>query len=124
MDEIKLGKRLFLWLFGVFLLVSVGTFIASRTVKTVDSGIIHYEEFQNIYNTCVKVNLDMCNMKNVPANDPMFDQFSKAQRINALQSQLNRWTEEYNAKSKEINHSLWKSSALPYQLTTQQFTCY
>jgi hypothetical protein len=60
----------------------------------------------------------------LPESDKMFEQFSKTQRINTLKTQLNRWVEEYNAKSKMINHSLWKSSELPYQLNTNQFNCY
>lgn len=63
-------------------------------------------------------------MRALPDKDAMFAQFTKAQRINALQTQLNRWIEEYNAKSKMINRSLWKAGELPYQLTVTQFNCY
>jgi hypothetical protein len=53
----------------------------------------------------------------------MFEQFYKAQRILAIKTQLNRWVEDYNAKSKMWGRALWKSNALPYQLTTQEFNC-
>lgn len=88
------------------------------------SAIITYEEYQEIHNTCTKLNEDLCNMKQLPETDKMFEQFSKAQRINTIKTQLNRWVEDYNAKSKMITKSLWKSNSLPYQLSTNQFTCY
>jgi hypothetical protein len=86
-------------------------------------AVIVYEEYQEIYNTCVKLNTDLCNMKDLPDDDVMFEQFSKAQRINTIQTNLNRWVETYNAKSKMWGRSLWKSNELPYQLTNQQFNC-
>lgn len=86
-------------------------------------AVIVYEEFQEIYNTCNKLNTDLCNMKSLDEKDVMFEQFSKAQRINTIKTQLNRWVEDYNAKSKMFGRSLWKSSQLPYQLTNEQFSC-
>jgi hypothetical protein len=62
-------------------------------------------------------------MKDLPDDDVMFEQFSKAQRINTIQTNLNRWVETYNAKSKMWGRSLWKSNELPYQLTNEQFNC-
>ena len=62
-------------------------------------------------------------MKDVPETDPMFSQFSKAQRILSLRTSLNRWIEDYNAKSKMWGRSLWKSNSLPYQLSNQEFNC-
>lgn len=99
-------------------------FCTNRAVSVVDTGIVRYEEFYEIKQTTDKINADLCQMRSIPDSDPMFIQFSKAQRINALQSQLNRWIEEYNAKSKMINRSLWKSTTLPYQLSNKEFTCY
>lgn len=123
-EEIKVGKHLVYWSISVLIVISVIVGFLNRTVAVVDSGIVHYEEFQEIYNTCYKLNTDLCNMKSVPESDKMFEQFSKAQRLNTLRSQLNRWVEDYNAKSKMFNRSLWKSSSLPYELNVNQFNCY
>jgi hypothetical protein len=122
--EFKYAKKI---IFGiVFLLIGLSFFgfLCNRTVTTVDNGIVHYEEFQELYNTCEKLNIDLCNMKDLPETDKMFEQFSKAQRVNTIKTNLNRWIEDYNSKSKMWNRSLWKSSALPYQLSTNQFNCY
>jgi hypothetical protein len=62
-------------------------------------------------------------MKSLPENDKMFEQFSKVQRVNTIKTQLNRWVEDYNAKSKMWGRALWKSNQLPYQLTNQEFSC-
>ncbi len=124
MDEIKILKKAFIWIVLAFSIIGAISFIINRSIKTVDTGIIRYEEFQEIHNTCTKLNLDLCNMRDLSETDKMFDQFSKAQRINTLRTQINRWTEDYNAKSKMWNHSLWKSSTLPYQLQTNQYNCY
>lgn len=123
-EDEKLIKRIFLWVIGIVVFLSVIGWLMTRTVATVDNGILHYEEFQEIYNSCNKINLDLCNMKDLPESDKMFEQFSKQQRLNTLRTQLNRWTEEYNAKSKMFNRSIWKSNSLPYQLSTNQFNCY
>ncbi len=123
-EAVKTGKRLIYWFISLLLLVSGIIWFMNRGVKIVDSGIIHYEEFQELYNTCNKINTDLCNMKELPEADKMFEQFSKVQRVNSLKTQLNRWVEDYNSKSKMWNRSLWKSSSLPYQLSTSQFNCY
>lgn len=122
--EVKFGKRLLYWFIALMFLISGIVWFLNRGVSAVETGILRYEEFQEINNTCTKLNLDLCNMKDLPETDKMFEQFSKAQRINTLRTQINRWTEEYNAKSKMWNRSLWKSNQLPYQLTTSQFNCY
>lgn len=116
----------------ITLLVVLGLIILSATCYTcnkmrenvTDGAFIEYENFQETYNTCMKLNTDLCNMKALPDTDKMFDQFSKAQRINTLRTQLNRWVEDYNGKSKMWNKALWKSSTLPYQLSVNQFSCY
>lgn len=123
-DEIKTGKKLFIWTIIVMFVVSGFIFFLNRTVTTVDNGIIHYEEFTELYHTCQKLNSDLCNMRDLPDTDKMFEQFSKPQRINTMKGQLNRWIEDYNGKSKMFNRSIWKSSSLPYQLTSDQFNCY
>jgi hypothetical protein len=94
--------------------------------KSMDSDHIinNYEMFQDIYNTCVKLNTDLGNMSKVPDNDVMFQQFSKAQRMLAIRTNLNKWVEDYNAKSKMLNRKYWKSPSLPYQLSVLQFSNY
>ncbi len=93
--------------------------------KSYEDAVINYEEYQEIYATTQKLNQDLCQLKDIPDKDPMFKNgFSKAERLNGIKTNLNRWINEYNAKSKMINRSVWKSSALPYQLTTAEFNCY
>ena len=123
-EVVGIFKKYMYWWIGVLIMLSIGAWFATRTANVIDNGIVHYEEFQELYNTCAKINTDLCNIKDVPETDKMFEQFSKAQRINALQTNLNRWVQDYNAKSKMINRSLWKSSELPQQLETNQFKCY
>jgi len=123
-EEINFGKKHLFWLLGFILLVSGIGWIASRTEKVVDTAFVRYEEFQEIYNTCEKINTDLGIMKDLPSDDKMFEQFSKTQRVATLKSQLNRWVEDYNSKSKMWNRSIWKSNTLPYQLTVNQFSNY
>jgi hypothetical protein len=124
-EETKFFKRIIYWIIGVTLVCSIGGFIVHkmREATHIDTAVLKYEEYQEIYNTCSKINTDICNMKDVPETDPMFSQFSKAQRILALRTNLNRWIEDYNAKSKMWGRSLWKSNELPYQLSNQEFNC-
>ena len=89
-----------------------------------DNAFNSYEEFQEIFNTCSKLNTDLCNMRSINEKDPMFNQFSKAQRVNSIKTNLNHWVEEYNAKSKMWNRALWKSKSLPYALSVDDFKCY
>jgi hypothetical protein len=117
-------RSFWFWFVGATLAISGVVWVMQRGVKEVETGIVRYEEFQSIYNTCVKLDNDLKVMRAVPEDDKMFEQFSKNQRITGLQANLNRWIEEYNAKSRMINHSLWKSSSLPQQLTTNQFPSY
>lgn len=123
-EDVSLIKKFIWWFIGVMFVVGAITWFLNRTERVANYAIIKYEEFQEIMNTCDKLNTDLCRIKEISENDKMFEQFSKAQRINAIQTNLNRWVEEYNAKSKMWNRSLWKSSSLPYQLSTQQFNCY
>lgn len=115
-----------------FLLAMIGISVLGLTFRACNKAeeathlrdaVQNYEEFQEIYNTCSKLNTDLCNMKDLPENDKMFEQFSKAQRVLAIKTQLNRWVEDYNAKSKMWGRALWKSNELPYQLTNEQFNC-
>lgn len=114
-------------LIGVLLIVSlfsIGAFIVNRSVRVADDAVLHYEEFQEIFNTTKALNQKLCNLKSVEDTDPMFKDISKAAQMNGLRNNLTRWIEEYNAKSKMWNRSLWKSESLPYQLSTTDFNCY
>ena len=124
-EDLRFLKRIIYWVIGLSIVLSIGGFIVHkmREATRIDTAVQNYEEFQEIYNTCSKMNTDICNMKDVPETDVMFEQFSKAQRILTLRTNLNRWIEEYNAKSKMWGRSLWKSSSLPYQLSNQEFNC-
>ena len=112
-------------LLGIGIPLSIMRFTSQKVAEVthIDDAVQNYEQFQDIFNTCQKLNTDLCNIKKLPETDKMFEQFSKAQRILAIQTNLNRWVEDYNAKSKMWGRSLWKSSALPYQLSTNQFNC-
>jgi len=90
----------------------------------VNNSFNSYEEFQEIYNTCQQVNDDLGTIKDADENDKMFAQFSKTSQQTALKKKMNRWIEEYNAKSKMWNRSMWKSNTLPYQLSAKDFSNY
>ena len=124
-EEERFFKKMVYWVIGLVIVLSIGGFIVHKMREStrIDTAVQNYEEFQEIYNTCAKINTDICNMKDIPETDPMFSQFSKAQRILALRTNLNRWIEDYNAKSKMWGRSLWKSNSLPYQLSNQEFNC-
>ena len=118
---------------GVVILICITLFVTGVIGKGcnqaviathIDDATIVYEEYQSIYNTCSKLNTDLGNMEALPESDKMFDQFSKAQRVNTIKTQLNRWVEEYNGKSKMWGRSLWKSATLPYQLNVTDFSNY
>lgn len=125
-EEEVIARRSFVWVLVVLFLFfsAVGTlsFVLTRSVEVVDNGIVHYEEFQEIYNTCQKINTDLGVLRQLPADDKMFSQFSKSAIIAQKQQQLTRWTEEYNAKSRMWNRALWKSKSLPYQLDATTFS--
>ena len=115
----------------IFLGISVTLFtcniisIGEKHVEnSVENAVISYDEYQNIYATCNQLNTDLGIVQSTPETDRQFEQFSKAQRINAIKSNLNRWVEEYNAKSTHIDKKWWKSDKLPYQLAVEQFSNY
>jgi hypothetical protein len=122
--DIKLVKRLFIWFIAVSLVVSAIIWFANRATQTADNAIVHYEDFHEIYTTCQKINADLGTLRAIPDSDPMFAQFSKSAQVAGKKQQLTRWVEEYNAKSKMWNRSLWKSKELPYQLSTNDFSNY
>lgn len=126
MEELKEGKKVIYWFIALVVVTSIITFWISKAKEAthINDAVQTYEEFQEIYNTCTKLNTDLCNMKSLDDKDVMFEQFSKVQRVNTIKTQLNKWVEEYNAKSKMWGRSLWKSNQLPYQLQVDQFSCY
>jgi hypothetical protein len=124
MEEIKEIKKWVLWIIGIILIVGGIIWFANKAERTVGTAFIRYEEFQEIYNTCQKLNTDLDIIQNTPDADKQFEQFTKSQRINSIKQNLNRWVEDYNAKSKMWNRSLWKSNSLPYQLDVNQFSNY
>jgi len=89
-----------------------------------ENAVISYDEYQNIKATCDQLNTDLGIVQSTPETDRQFEQFTKSQRINSIKSNLNRWIEEYNAKSKHIDKKWWKSGELPYQLNINQFDNY
>jgi NAD+--asparagine ADP-ribosyltransferase len=124
-EEISFGKKIIYWVIGLSFSLSIIGFVIHKTTEAthINDAFQNYEQYQEIYNTCTKLNTDLCNMKSLPENDKMFEQFSKVQRVNTIKTQLNRWVEDYNAKSKMWGRALWKSNQLPYQLTNQEFSC-
>ena len=108
---------------GGFVCTGAGIF-ANHAYKSMENAVVNYDEYQEEYNTCQQLNENLGVIESTPDNDPQFSQFSKSQRENAIKLQINRWVETYNGKSKEIDKSLWKSGALPYQLSTDNFSNY
>jgi len=117
-------------LISIVLLIIGGMAVRSCSIAqehvydSMKNAVITYDEYQNIYNTCKQLNDNLGVIKDTPADDAQFAQFSKAQRINAIKMDLNRWVNEYNAKSKHIDKKWWKSDALPYELSINQFSNY
>lgn len=125
-QETKFVKKIIYWFIALSVVLSAIFYFSAkaREATHLDDAVQNYEQFQEIFNTCEKLNTDLCNLNSLPETDKMFEQFSKTQRLLAIKTNLNRWVEEYNAKSKMWGRSLWKSNALPYQLNTNQFNCY
>ena len=117
-------------LLGIVALVVIGFGVRSCSIarnhayKSMENAVIFYDEYQDIYATCKQINTDLGVIKETPETDKQFEQFSKQQRINTLKQNLNRWVNEYNAKSKHIDKKWWKSSELPHTLTTAEFNNY
>jgi len=116
-------KNWVVWLIAILFLASGIGWFFSRSVQSIDTGLVRYQEFQEIYNSTIKLNTDLCNLKKIDEKDKMFKDFSKAQQVLGIQNNLNRWISEYNAKSALINFNVWKSATLPYSLNQQQFNC-
>src|SRR3990167_6664561 len=87
----------------LFLIGSITNYCNQIVVpNTIDNAFVNYEQFQEIYNTCQKLNTDLGNMKLLPKDDAMFAQFSKEQRIYTIKTQLNRWIEDLQRKVKNV----------------------
>ena len=123
-DEVNFFKKNLIWIVLFMVLVSGGAWFVNRAVQVGETAVVKYEEFQEIYNACQKIDADLATIRGIPDNDKMFDNISKQAMIANKRQQLTRWTEEYNAKSKVWTRSLWKSSSLPYQLSVNQFPNY
>lgn len=122
MEETRFAKRMTLWVVLLIVAVSAGAWLVSRVASTADRAVLRYEEFQEIYNTCQKINTDLGTIRAVPEDDRMFASFSKAAMVAQKKQQMSRWVEEYNAKSRMWNRALWKSAALPYDLNVNSFS--
>jgi hypothetical protein len=123
LEEIAIGKKIFLWVIFVIMIISGVTWFFSRSTQVIDTGLVRYQEFQEIYNTTKQINQNLCNLKDAKEDDKMFKDFSKSQQELALKSNLNRWIAEYNAKSNLINFNMWKSNELPRTLNVSQYNC-
>ncbi len=123
-DEESYVKHWIYWGIGLSIIVGAFFWLTRTSGSVIDNGIASYQEFQEIYNTCSKLNTDLGVYQSLPENDKMFEQFSKVQRTTAIKTQLNRWVEEYNGKSKMWMKSMWKSNSLPYQLSVNDFSNY
>lgn len=120
-DEESFIKRNLIWVVGLLFIVGAVGFLLTRSVRIAENAVLNYEEFQEIYNTCSKINTDLSTIRSVDEKDQMFAQFSKQAMIAQKKQLLSRWVEEYNAKSRMWNRSLWKSGKLPYQLNVMDF---
>lgn len=132
-DAVWTGKRVVKWAIVLLVLLCVVGFVftmLSRPAALVekatdpDSIISNYEEFQNTYNACQKLDADLKTICDTPDADPMFAQFSKAAMVAGKRQQMTRWVNEYNAKSRMWNRQYWKSATLPYQLSEENFAHY
>ncbi len=97
---------------------------AKHVENSVQNAVSSYDEYQDIYATCDQLNANLGILNSTPDNDKQFEQISKAARINQVKMQLNRWVQEYNAKSKHIDKKFWKSDKLPYQLSINDYSNY
>ena len=114
-------KGWMIWVAVFLFFVSGVAWFFNRAEKTAENAIIRYEEFEDIYATCKKLDSDICIISEGPSES---GGFTKTDRVNNVKVNLNRWVQEYNAKSRKWNHSMWKSKDLPYELSLEQFNCY
>jgi predicted RNA-binding protein with RPS1 domain len=122
--QIMLGILIFVGISVTLFTCNIISIGEKHVTNSVENAVVSYDEYQDIYATCTKINLDLATLRETPDNDKQFDQFSKASMINAKKQQLSRWVEEYNSKSKHIDKKWWKSSELPHELDVNQFSNY
>lgn len=96
----------------------------NHVYKSAGDAVVDYDQYWDIYHTCEKLNTDLGIIQQTSKEDEQFKQFSKTERINAIKMNLNRWIQEYNAKSEHIDKKWWKSDKLPYQLSVNDFSNY
>jgi hypothetical protein len=125
-NKMKSLYSVFFTIISIIILGSIVSLFINKTKEAthIDDAVQNYEQFQEIYNTCSKLNTDLCVMQDLPESDKMFEQFSKIQRVTTLKGSLNKWIEEYNSKSKMFGRNLWKSKSLPVELNVNQYPCY
>jgi len=127
-DETNFVKRNILWIaLAAFVLGFAGWCAATArrsADKVVGDPIASYEDFQEIWNSCQKLNTDLGTLRAIDERDRMFDQFSKSSLVAAKKQKLAGLVEEYNGKSKMWNRAVWKSKSLPYQLDVNDFPNY
>ena len=58
-DEVNFFKKNILWFVLLLATISVGTYLLTRGTQVIETGIISYEQFQEMYNTCQKLNTDL-----------------------------------------------------------------
>lgn len=121
MKNILIGIAIFI---GIGLLSAVLYTCNQAKENVTDNAFVDYQEFQSMYNTCIQINDNMCALEKMDEKDPSFVQFSKASQLNSYRQKMNRWIQDYNAKSKMWNKAMWKSPKLPYELTNKEFSCY
>ena len=104
--------------FGISLLFTpVRSFLGVANKVTDSENIIHsYEEYEQMYSTCKQLCDDISLLEESSIETTGF---SKEERVLSLKNNLNRWVNEYNAKSRMITKNAWKSSSLPHQLSLQ-----
>jgi ABC-type antimicrobial peptide transport system permease subunit len=124
LGQITIGVLALLLLVAIGFGIQTCSIAQKHATESMENAVISYDEYQNIYATCQQINDDLGVIKATPETDKQFTDFSKAQRINTLKMNLNRWINEYNAKSKHIDKKLWKSNDLPQELTKEQFSNY
>lgn len=123
-DETRFAKKMFIWLAAFAALCSVIGWFVTRGTSVVETGILRYEEYHEMYNTCKKIDEDLATIRAIADTDRYFASFSKEAMIAQKRQQLTRWAEEYNAKSKMWTRSIWKTDTLPYQLDVNNFPNY
>ena len=122
--EANYAKKWIVWIVGLCTVISIISYLLIGSGRVLERGISDYEEFQEIYNTCLKLDTDIATYHSIPADDKTFNMFSKEGVIAQKKQNLARWVEDYNARSRVWTRSMWKSSSLPYELKVEDFPNY